>query len=54
MITYCIEKLYHFRCHYCQEWWTIGDWQIKEILTCPHCNHQAMVFKEKTDSYDLD
>lgn len=39
MITYCIEKLYHFRCNSCDKWWTIGDFEMKkqQILTCPHC-----------------
>lgn len=37
---YSIEKLYHFRCHNCNLWWSIADFHIlekKETITCPHC-----------------
>jgi len=37
MITYSIERLYHFSCTLCFSWWSVGDWEIKEEMTCPHC-----------------
>ena len=38
-ITYCIEKLHHFKCNNCKKWWAIGDIIIDKntILNCPHC-----------------
>jgi len=38
-----IERLYHFRCHHCQGWWTIADWQPVESVYCPHCGTNAKV-----------
>jgi hypothetical protein len=38
-----IEQLYHFKCHVCQNWWSIGDWQPVPHLYCPHCGIKAPV-----------
>jgi len=36
LITYSIEKLYHFKCSLCHKWWSIGDYDNR-LLTCPFC-----------------
>jgi len=41
MITYSIEKLYHFNCDRCSKWWTIGDW-TKQPIICPWCGKVDM------------
>lgn len=42
-ITYSIETLYHFECHACDKWWSIGDYPMIEIdqIICPHCGNTA-------------
>ena len=32
-----VEKLHHFNCPRCNQWWTIGDWEKQETITCPTC-----------------
>ncbi len=45
MITYSIEQLVHFKCHYCMGWWTIGDYDFNKLeLTCPHCGKLHKVY----------
>lgn len=43
--TYTIEKLYHFQCESCHQWWTIGDWDMspgcKGEMYCPTCGAVA-------------
>ena len=43
MITYSIEKLFHFKCTCCKKWWSIGDFQLapRTTLRCPFCGHVA-------------
>lgn len=43
MIKLSIEKLYHFNCEKFKKWWTIGDWEIKEKLICPHCGVEDII-----------
>lgn len=39
MIRFSIEKLWHFKCPKCGGWFTIGDYQGKSGLYCPHCGY---------------
>lgn len=43
MIRYSIETLYHFQCFICNQWWSIGDWDMKSTLRCPHCGYHGIV-----------
>lgn len=36
-ITYSIETLYHFNCHNCGGWWSVGDAPTLPFWFCPHC-----------------
>ncbi|MEH1789992.1 MAG: zinc ribbon domain-containing protein [Nostoc sp.] len=40
-----LEYLYHYRCDFCQKWWTVGDIQpnIEQELFCPHCGKSNTV-----------
>ena len=40
MITYIIEKLYHFQCNECGKWWSVGDFN-GQIISCPFCGHNS-------------
>jgi phage FluMu protein Com len=44
---YNIEKLYHFRCYYCNKWWTIGDCTQFIDISCPWCGAKADATPEK-------
>ena len=41
--TWTDEKIYHFTCGECKNWWSyagyFGHW--KSVMTCPHCGHKA-------------
>jgi putative FmdB family regulatory protein len=44
MITYTVERLYHFRCCVCGQWFTVGDCPVEVLaapVTCPACRHTA-------------
>lgn len=43
MIEYSVEHLYHFLCHYCNKWFSIGDWAKVPELTCPLCGVKSSV-----------
>lgn len=49
MITYSIEKLYHFSCARCKKWWSIGDFDTKvvKVITCPHCGEVDAASKDR-------
>jgi len=47
MITYSVEKLYHFRCSECNKWWSIGDFSSNGLLMCPYCGHKDKPELEK-------
>lgn len=34
-----IEQLWHFQCHFCQQYWTIGDpdEDMRDRAKCPRC-----------------
>jgi acetone carboxylase gamma subunit len=40
-LTVSVEFLYHFRCHECDRWWSVGDyaWVDKANVICPHCGY---------------
>jgi DNA-directed RNA polymerase subunit RPC12/RpoP len=47
-----LEKLFHFRCCSCNQWWSVGDWkENKETTetTCPHCGTKAGIDTCKND-----
>jgi len=49
-----LEKLFHFRCYSCDQWWSIGDWQEKKEIACPHCGVVAEIEKnEETKCEEL-
>jgi len=41
--TWTDEKIYHFTCGECKNWWSYAghfrNW--KSVMTCPHCGHKA-------------
>jgi len=41
--TWTDEKIYHFTCGECKNWWSYAGhfrhW--KSVMTCPHCGHKA-------------
>lgn len=41
-ITYSIETLYHFNCHNCGGWWSVGDAPNLPVWTCPRCGFRAI------------
>jgi len=47
---YTVEKLYHFQCESCDQWWTIGDWDKSPSyngkLNCPNCGASAQCVKK--------
>ena len=52
MITYTVEKLYHFRCKECTKWWTIADYDgsYLEPINCPRCGYIAIPQESMYDS----
>ena len=40
-----IERLYHFKCKGCGQWWTVADSKIEEGAKpyCPKCGTQHLV-----------
>lgn len=39
--NHSIEKLHHFRCNFCNKWWSIGDApDNKDDWYCPWCGHK--------------
>lgn len=49
MIEYSVEKLYHFSCSNCSQWWTIGDYTRSRDMTCPHCGTYHNVIRPKAE-----
>lgn len=54
-----VEILYHFSCPWCNQWWSVGDfdWRNRPFnplaVVCPHCGlSSALPFKPLT-SKDL-
>lgn len=44
MISLSLERLHHFRCGACKQWWSIGDWSATgRSLYCPACGRQQHV-----------
>ena len=41
VISYSLERLYHFRCGDCGKWWSVGDWTKVEYMYCPHCSEKG-------------
>jgi rRNA maturation endonuclease Nob1 len=37
------ETIYHFSCHNCNKWWSIGDWDKTDKIICPHCGDLGIV-----------
>ena len=55
-MTYSIEKLYHFSCQTCRNWWSIAstdEWKPKSLY-CPHCSqvHKYDVMGNLTNPED--
>lgn len=56
MIQYSIETLYHFKCSFCKQWWTIGDYNKQHTgedwIYCPNCGHmgQPRIIAEATSN----
>lgn len=56
MIQYSIEILYHFKCSFCKQWWTIGDYNKQHTgedwIYCPNCGHmgQPRIIAEATSN----
>lgn len=55
---YSVEKLYHFRCFACNQWWTIADCNQWHNIFCPWCGVEASAeadpkHPEKTDNKEL-
>lgn len=47
------EILRHYRCRWCQGWWSIGDGSIDPcVLYCPWCGTRGAA--EKTIGQDMD
>ena len=40
-----VEKLFHYRCHRCDQWWTLAD-RFIEIVACPSCGTKAPALKD--------
>ena len=40
---YCTETIYHFSCGKCEKWWSVSDWKIVDVASCPHCGTLANV-----------
>jgi len=47
LIEYSTEKLVHFSCPDCKNWWSIGDWKNKSVMWCPHCGSKHDVFPKE-------
>lgn len=43
-----VEKLFHYRCHRCAQWWTIAD-RFIEIVACPSCGTKSPALKAQAD-----
>jgi hypothetical protein len=55
---YSVEKLYHFRCFACAQWFTIADCTQFHHIFCPWCGNEADAVPdpkhpEKTDNKEL-
>ena len=43
---YTVEKIYHFTCSGCKNWWSYASSHdglplyIQQNFTCPHCGHR--------------
>ena len=48
---YSKEILVHYRCSFCDQWWTIGDDdpEKRETITCPHCSENLVPKEIDTD-----
>jgi predicted RNA-binding Zn-ribbon protein involved in translation (DUF1610 family) len=42
------EQLSHFRCGFCDKWWSIGDAPKKNKWFCPWCGKEQIFKNEKT------
>ena len=55
-MTYSTERLFHFSCQTCHNWWSIAhtdEWKPKSLY-CPHCGqvHKYNVKGELTNPED--
>ena len=50
--TYTWERIYHFSCGNCKNWWSYATEEEREIqihnmksrkMTCPHCGHYTKI-----------
>ena len=41
--TWTDEKIYHFTCGECKNWWSYAGYfhNWKHVMTCPHCGLKA-------------
>jgi DNA-directed RNA polymerase subunit RPC12/RpoP len=46
-IEFSIETLYHFRCTNCLRWWSVGDFQVQQQLTCPFCSMRSVLVQSE-------
>jgi len=49
---YSIERLVHYRCCYCNMWWTIGDGPTAGELACPWCGHWTSLREMEEPGHD--
>lgn len=54
IVTYSLEKLVHFRCSACQQWWAIGDAPTNRHYFCPWCGVLHFGCKEAPAETDLE
>lgn len=40
-----VERLYHFDCADCPQWWTIADGKVEigDTVYCPRCSYEHLV-----------
>ena len=50
---YTIEKIYHFNCSECKNWWSYAsDKNLhKRTMTCPHCGTTKFII-QKSNAVD--
>ena len=53
---YTIEKIYHFNCSECKNWWSYAsDKELhKRTMTCPHCGIYKAIRPKSNSELDDD
>ena len=52
--TFSMEKIYHFMCGECQNWWSHATdmvYRHGHNMTCPHCGEKRGIIKQDNNDW---